>query len=190
VQRGILAVPRDLDGVERACLEVRERVLAVRRGELPEQVLAGAGHHLGHDVLDAMLHGRGAAVREVLLERLRQMAVLGTEELLDLAVEVLGRRPRALGERGLRLARDLLELRLHEVRVRARLLAVEDARSDLDGVGDELGRVLPRLLALADEPGGALVVDEQPVDGDAAAEGADVRLAQWGCGFHGREVAE
>jgi hypothetical protein len=190
VQRGVLTVARDLDGVQRAGLEVRERVLAVRGGELPEQILAGARHHLRHDLLDPVLDRSRAAIGEVLLERLREVAVLGTEELLDLPVQVLGRRPSALGERDLGLARDLLELRLHEVRVRAGLLAVEDTRADLDGVDDELGRVLPRLLALANEPGGALVLDEQAVDGDAPAERADVGLAEWGCGFHGREVAE
>ena len=42
----------------------------------------------------------------------------------------------------------------------------------------------PVLLALADEPDGAFVVDRQAVDRDPVAHHADVRLPEWSCSFH------
>ena len=78
----------------------------------------------------------------------------------------------------------LLELRLHELRVRAGLLAVEHARADLDRVADRLGRVVAVLLALANDANGALVVDDEAVDRDDIAEYADVRLPEWSGCFH------
>ena len=78
----------------------------------------------------------------------------------------------------------LLELRLDELGVGAGLLAVEHAGADLDRVEHDPDRIVPVLLALADEPDGAFVVDDQAVDRDAVADHADVRLPEWSCCFH------
>ena len=72
------------------------------------------------------------------------------------------------------LARGPLELRLDEVGVGAGLLAVEHPRADLDRVGDELRGGLAGLLALPGEPDGAGVLDDEPVDEQRLARGADM----------------
>ena len=77
-----------------------------------------------------------------------------------------------------------LELGLDELGVRAGLLAVEHARADLDRVADQLGRILAVLLALRDEPDGALVVDDEAVDDHAIAHDPDVRRPEGCCSFH------
>ena len=81
-----------------------------------------------------MLHRDRRLVAELALERLGQVPVLGPEDLVDPLVEELGHRARPLGERGLDLARGLLELRPYEVGVGLGLLAVEHAGADLDRV--------------------------------------------------------
>ena len=67
------------------------------------------------------------------------------------------------------LARGLLELRAHELRVGAGLLAVEHARADLDRLDDEAHRV----VALGGQPHGGLVVDREEVDRQAAVGDLD-----------------
>ncbi len=92
------------------------------------------------------------------------MPVLGAEHLVDARIEPLGDDPRALDERGIELARGLLELGPHELGVGAGLLAVEHARADLDRIGHEPRDVVAALLALARQPHGARVVDDEAVD--------------------------
>ena len=150
-----------------------------------QQVLLRALQRLGHQLLDAVLHGDGAAVGEQLVERLGQVPA------------ARGRTPRrasgpsssaaafgALAELGLDALRDLLELGLHELGVGAGLLAVEHAGADLQGVGDH-GVGIERLGDRAGASG--LVGDDEAVDRDAGRPGGDVRMAKWGCGFHGLE---
>ena len=132
----------------------------------------------------AILHGRRAAVTEAALELLRELAVVLPEDGRELVLERLVDRAGLLGELVLEVAGRLLELRLHELGVRARLLAVEHARADLDGVRDGPGRIVPVLLALADEPDGALVLHDEAVDRDPVAHHAHVRLPEWSCSFH------
>src|SRR3954469_24657069 len=110
------------------------------------------------------------------LDRLRDVPRLGPERLVDLAADLLGHLAGALGEHELDLARRLVELALHELGVGAGLLAVEHARSDLDRVRDHADGVGARLLPLPDEPDGALVVDDEAVDGEAVADRAYVGL--------------
>ena len=81
--------------------------------------------------------------------------------------------------------RGLLELGLDELGVGGGLLAVEHARADLDGVADRPDRIVAVLLALAHEPDGAFVLDDQAVDHEAVADRADVRLSEGGGCFHG-----
>ena len=112
------------------------------------------------------------------------MAALRPEDLVDLALQVLGHLARPLGERLVDLLGHLLELVADELRVRARGLAVEHARADLDRVDDRADRVLAALLLLAHEADGALVGDDEAVHGEAIADGADYGLPEWCCGFH------
>ena len=76
------------------------------------------------------------------------------------------------------LARGLLELGLDELGVGAGLLAVEHAGADLDRVVDQGDRVVAGFLAFAHEADRGLVVDDQAVDGEVLADGADVGLSQ------------
>jgi hypothetical protein len=102
---------------------------------------------------------------------------------------MLGDHARLLGERPLDLLRDLLELGLDEVGVGGGLLPVEHTRADLDCVRDDRGGVTAGLLAVADEANGGLVLDHQAVDREPVADRPDMRLAEWGRGFHGIPVA-
>src|SRR3954452_20258821 len=166
-------------------LEHRERVLVGVRRELALEVLA----HLDRDLADRqahlVLHGLGAAVAEMAIERLRDMAVLGAEGLVDLAVELGGDLAGALGELPGEVACGALELRLDEVGVGPRLLPVEHARADLERVAHELRRIVARVEPLGDQADEALVLDRQPVDADAVAHDVDVREREWGRCFHG-----
>ena len=119
------------------------------------------------------------------LERAREVPAVGAEELVDLLPEVVGHLLGPLRERRLDVARRAVELAPHEVGVGACLLAIEHARADLNGVDHRSHRVVAGLLALSHEPHGALVVNNQPVDREAVADRADVRLSQGCCGFHG-----
>ena len=69
------------------------------------------------------------------------------------------------------------------------LLPVEHAGPDLDGLDHRAGGILAGLLALADHADGGLVADGEAVDHELVAQRSDMRLAQWGCGFHGSLVA-
>ena len=84
------------------------------------------------------------------------------EELRDLA--------RLVRELDVQLRGRALELRLDELRVRAGLLTVEDARADLDRVGHSLGVIVARLLALAHDAHGALVLDVELPDDEPVAD--------------------
>jgi hypothetical protein len=185
--RGLL-VGGLLHDVQRRALEAGQRVVLGVRGELAAQVLAHLHADLGQQRAHAVLHGDRGVVAEVASERLRQLAVLGAEDVVDAGVEALGDRPRALDERRVELARRALELRLDEVGVGAGLLAVEHAGADLERVDDDRRGVLARLLALAREAHGGGVVDDQPVDAQALAGDADRRSEGERGGFHGSEV--
>ena len=95
-------------------LEVRQRVVAVLGGELPQQVLAGVGQGLGDDLLDLVLHGGVAVAPEVAGDQLRELVAVGVEDLghrapvladeaLELLLEVVPDLPCPLGEGVLRL---------------------------------------------------------------------------------------
>ena len=71
------------------------------------------------------------------VERLGQMTRLGVKDLVDLLPNSSATTVRAVAELGLDLLGDLLELRLDELCVRARLLTIEHPRADLDGVRDD-----------------------------------------------------
>jgi hypothetical protein len=62
--------------------------------------------------------------------------------------------------------------------------AFAPASADLDGVADRLDGIVALLLARAHEPDGAFVVHDEPVDREAIADDADVRLPEWSCSFH------
>jgi hypothetical protein len=130
------------------------------------------------------LHGRRTPVAETPLELLGELAVLLAEDRRELLLEELGDRARLGAELLLHLARGLLELRLHELRVRAGLLAVEHAGADLDRVEHGLDGIVAVLLALADEPDGAFVLDHEAVDRDAVADHSYVGLPEWSGCFH------
>ena len=118
------------------------------------------------------------------LERPGEVPAVGAEELVHLLPQVLGHLLGPLGERRLDIARRAVELAAHEVGVGARLLAIEHARADLDRVDHRPRGVVAGLLALADEPHRALVVNHEPVDREAVADRADMRLSQGRGGFH------
>ena len=118
------------------------------------------------------------------LERAREVPAVGAEELVDLLPEVVGDLLGPVGERRLDVARRAVELAADEVGVGPRLLAIEDARADLDRVDHRPHRVVAGLLTLADEPHRRLVVNNQSVDREAVADRADMRLSQGRGGFH------
>ena len=136
-----------LDDRERRALEGGERVVLRVGGELLAQVVADAHRRLGEHRLDLVLHRHGGLVAEVLREHAGDVARVGPERLVELPVEDLGDRAGAVGELALDLARGLLQLGLDELDVRARLLAVQHARADLERVGDHRRRVVARLDA-------------------------------------------
>ena len=115
---------------------------------------------------------------------LRQLPVLGREHLVDALVEELRDQPRLLRERPLDLARDLLELRPHEVGVDLGLLARQHARADLDRVDEHLGRVGAGLGALAHELDRAAVAHGEAVGDDDVAEDGHAGWAEGRRGFH------
>jgi hypothetical protein len=180
----VLALLRGRERADDPGLELRERVRAVRRRELLHQVLARTRQRLLHELPHAVLDRGGAAVREELLELAVEMPVLRPEHLLDTLVEVLGDLARTVRELAVQLDGGLLELGLDELRVGARLLAVEHARPDLHGVTDRLHGIVAVLLARADEANGALVLYDEAVDRHAISDHADVRLPEWSGGFH------
>ena len=91
-------------------------------------------------------------------------------------------RARALDERRVELARGLLELRAHELGVDAGQLAVEHARADLDRLDHEAHRV----LALAGQARGGLVVDGQLLDVQPPVADVDLREGETDGSFHER----
>jgi hypothetical protein len=118
-----------------------------------------------------------------------ELPVVGVEHVLELPLEVLRNLAGLVGELGLHLARRALELRLHELRVRAGLLPVEHARPDLDRLADGLDGVLPASFTLANETNRAFVLDDETVDGEAVADRSDLGLPE-GCRcFHDWSVA-
>jgi hypothetical protein len=94
-----------------------------------------------------------------------------------MGLESLRRGAGLLAEGALDVGRDLLELRLDEVGVRRRVLAVEHPGADLHRVLDQLDGAAAGLLALAHQPHRGLVVEQQPVDGDPVAGRAHGGLA-------------
>jgi hypothetical protein len=180
----VLALLGGLQHADGPGLEVGERVRAVRRRELLHQVLARARHRLLHQLAHPVLHRSRTPVTEPPLQFLGELAVVLTEDGRELLLEVLVDRARLVRELMLERARGLLELRLHELRVRAGLLAVEHAGADLHGVEHRLHGVVAVLLALADEPDRAFVLDNEAVDGDAVTEHADVGMPEWSGCFH------
>src|SRR5205814_10633316 len=110
------------------------RVRPVPRGQRLVGLLARSRANLGEHVANAVLHRDIALVGEVTLEPLAQMAALRAEHLVPLPAELLRALLGSFGEPRLDLARRALELVAHEVRVGSRLLALEHARADLEGV--------------------------------------------------------
>ena len=185
----VLALLGGLEDADRAGLEVGERVVPVGGRELPDQVFARARERLVDELAYAVLHGRGGAVREMLLELLGELAVLSPEHAIDALAEELRDLARLVGELAVELRCGALELGLDELGVRTRLLPVEDACADLDRVADQLDGVLAVLLALRDEPNRAFVVHDEAVDDHAAAHDPDVGRSEGGCSFHFSVVA-
>ena len=112
------------------------------------------------------------------------MAVLGAERLVDLCVEALGDGAGALDEAGVELARGALELGLDELGVRARLLAIEHAGADLDGVLHESRGVLAGVLAPPRETDDRLVGDDEAVDVQPSVARVDMGKGQRSGSFH------
>ena len=134
-----------------------------------------------------VLHGgRRAVAEQARAARLRQVPVLGPEDLVDLGPEELGHDPRLVGERGLDLARDLLELVAHELGVDRGLLALEHPRADLDRVDhDARRRPRPPRSARSQERGGRGIVDDDVLDDHPPHQDVDAGLAEGRGGFHG-----
>ena len=142
-----------------------------------QQILAHARRLLGHHGLQPVLHGGGGLVPEQARELARQHPGLGPEHLVDLRAEELRDHARLVGERRLDLARDLLELVAHELRVQPRLLALQHARADLDRVVDHAHRVLAGLQPRAHEGGRRRIVDDEALHEHAPHEHVDPLLA-------------
>ena len=124
LQAGVVLVGALLDHRQRRALVDRERVVVGVGGELLAQVLADLHGGLGEHRLDAVLDRDRRVVAEVAGERAAHVPVVGAESLVELLVEPLGDLARALDELRVELAGALLELRLDELDVRARLLAM------------------------------------------------------------------
>ena len=170
-------------------LEVGQRVVLVGRGELLEQVRAHVRRGLGHDRAQLVLDGDARLRPEQPLELLGQVAVLRPEHVVDALAQELGDDARLVRERLLDLARDLLELRPHELGVDLGLLAGEDPGADLDRVDQHAGGVGPGLLAVADEVHGDAVAHGEAVGDDDVAEERDPGWAQGRGSFHDGRVA-
>ena len=182
---GVGAVGRLGDRLERAGLEVGERVRAVGRRELAHHVLARAHERLGHELAHAVLDRGRATVAEELLEVARKVPVLGSEHLVDLRAEVLGDRAGLVGELTFELAGRALELGLHVLGVGGRLLAVEHPRADHERVANGLDGIVAGLLALAHEPDRAFVLHVELANDEPVADHGDVGLPEGGGCFHG-----
>ena len=117
------------------------------------------------------------------------MSVLRPEDVVDALVEALGHEPGAVDEGRVELARGLLELRLDEVGVGPRLLAVQDAGADCDRVEHQPRHVLAVLLALMRQAHRAGVVDDEAVDPQAPGVRADLGEGERGGSFHDRSPA-
>ncbi len=141
-----------------------------------------------HDLTQLVLHGGRGTVAEQPLELLGQVPVLGTEDLVDLRAEELRDDAGLVRERGLHLARDLLELVADVLRVHRRLLALEHARADLDRVRHDAHAALAGLHATGHVRGGRGIVDDDVVDDDAPQEDVDAGLAEGGGSFHDERV--
>ncbi len=112
------------------------------------------------------------------------MPVLRPEHLLHALVEVLGDLARPVAELHVQLTGGALELRLDELGVGGGLLAVEHPGADRDRVEHRLDRILAVLLALADEPDGAAVLDDEAVDREHVADHLDVGMSEGSGRFH------
>jgi O-acetyl-ADP-ribose deacetylase len=152
--------------------------------ELLEQILAHAGGLLGHHRAQLVLDRDRGLRAEQPLELAREVAVLRREHVVDALAEELGHGARLLCERVLDLARDLLELRSHEVGVDLGLLARQHARADLDRVDEHRRRIGATLAALAHEIDRAAVAHGERIGDDDVAEHGDAGRAEWGGGFH------
>jgi hypothetical protein len=113
------------------------------------------------------------------------MPVLGPEDLVDLGAEELGDDPRLVGERGLDLARHLLELVADELGVDRALLALQHPRADLDRVHHDARRVVTGLDAPVQERRGRGIVDDDVVDDHAPHQDVDAGNSERRGGFHG-----
>ena len=184
LQVRVLLLGRPAHRGHRAGLEVGERVVRVGGRELLEQVLPHARRLLRHHGLQLVLDGDRRLGAEQPLELLGEVAVLGCEHVVHALAEELRDRAGLLGERALDLARDLLELRPHEVGVDLGLLAREDPRADLDRIHEHDGGVGPRLAALAHQVDGAAVAHGEGVGDDDVADDGDAGRAEWRGGFH------
>ena len=116
------------------------------------------------------------------------MPVLGAEDLVDLGPEELGDDPRLVRERGLDLARDLLELVAHELRVDGGLLALQHARADLDRVGHDLRPASsPASIRRSTNAAVGGIVDDDVLDDHPPHQDVDAGLAEGRGGFHGSD---
>jgi hypothetical protein len=131
-----------------------------------------------------VLHGGRGALAEQALQFLGEVPVLGAEDLVDLGTEELRDDPRLVRERALHLARDLLELVADELGVDRRVLALQDARADLDRVRDHVHGILAGIDAAIDERGRRRVVHDDVVDDHTPHQDMDARVAEWRSGFH------
>jgi hypothetical protein len=143
--------------LRRAQLHRDQGVRAVLGGQHRDQLLVVVLGEGGEHRLDLSLHGVGALVVE-----------LPGDLLGDLGAGLLD----GLAERVAELADPLLEDPLHVVDVRRGALGVDHTRADLDRLRNRLGRGRARLGPLADDLGGALVVDGERLDHDPVAERA------------------
>ena len=137
-----------------------DRVRRVVGGELLAQVLAHLRHDLGRSPpRTRCCTAAERLVAEVLGQRLRDVAVLGPEHLVDLRVEPLGDRPRLLAN-----AASTFRPRCEVARRSPRACSRSSTRAPISTICvDEPVRVLARSRALAQLDRG-LVVDAQPVD--------------------------
>jgi hypothetical protein len=125
----------------------------------------------------------------VALQRPRQVPAVGTEDPVQLALELFGDGSRPVSEGGVHLPGRLLELGPDQLGVGSGLLAFQHPRADLDGVLDRLHGVLARMLAGPHQPHGGRVVDQQAVDRDAVSDDPYDRWTKGGGGLHGTNTA-
>ena len=180
----VLLVGGLADRGDRELLEGGERVRLVGAGELLVEPLARLVEQLGDRGAHLVLDGGAGLGAEVALQHARDVALLGTEGLLEpraqLGDDLLGGRAEAV----LDLARGLLEVGAQHLDARAGLLAVQHAGADLDRVGDDARGVLAGVDRARDQLGGDRVVDDDVLDDQAADERVDAGRAEWGGGLH------